>query len=79
MCFYTTFKDQRKKNRERLRRGRAIKYTSGETNMLIALLKTFAFCQFFSAIAQEIADLRGISVEEIKDVTTQNAKRIFNF
>ena len=56
MCFYTTFKDQRKKNRERLRRGRAIKYTSGETNMLTAFLKTFAFCQFFSPIAQEITD-----------------------
>ena len=56
MCFYTTFKDQRKKNRERLRRGRAIKYTLGETNMLIALLKTFAYYQFFSDIAQEITD-----------------------
>ena len=35
--------------------------------------------KYLKYIAQEIADLRAISVEEIKDVTTQNAKRIFNF
>ena len=35
--------------------------------------------KYLKYIAQEIADLRGISAEEIKDVTTQNAKRIFNF
>ena len=33
----------------------------------------------FLYIAQEIADLRGISVQEVKEITTQNAKRIFNF
>ena len=35
--------------------------------------------KYLKYIAQEIADLRGISVEEVKEVTTQNAKRIFKF
>lgn len=35
--------------------------------------------KYLKYIAQEIADLRGISLEEVKNVTTQNAKRIFNF
>lgn len=35
--------------------------------------------KYLKYIAQEIADLRGISIEEVKEITTQNAKRIFNF
>lgn len=35
--------------------------------------------KYLKYIAQEIADLRGISVEQVKEITTQNAKRIFNF
>lgn len=35
--------------------------------------------KYLKYIAQEIADLRGISFEEVKEVTTQNAKRIFDF
>ena len=35
--------------------------------------------KYLKYIAQEIADLRGISVEEVKEITTQNAKRIFKF
>ena len=35
--------------------------------------------KYLKYIAQEIADLRGISTEEVKEITTQNAKRIFKF
>ena len=34
--------------------------------------------KYLKYIAQEIADLRGTSVQEVKEITTQNAKRIFN-
>lgn len=34
---------------------------------------------YLKYIAQEIADLRGISIEEVKKQTTENAERIFNF
>lgn len=39
-------------------------------------LNTPAYLKY---IATEIANLKGISIEEIKEITTQNAKRIFNF
>ena len=39
-------------------------------------LNTPAYLKY---IAQEIANLKEITIEEVKQVTTQNAKRIFNF
>ncbi len=35
--------------------------------------------KYLKYIAQEIANLKNTNVEEIKNITTQNAKRIFNF
>ncbi len=34
---------------------------------------------YLKYVAQEIADIRNIDVEEVKEQTTKNAKRIFNF
>ena len=39
-------------------------------------LNTPAYLKY---IAQEIANLRNTTIDEIKNITTQNAKRIFNF
>ena len=39
-------------------------------------LNTPAYLKY---IAQEIANLKNIPIEEVKDITTKNAKRIFNF
>ena len=35
--------------------------------------------KYLKYIAQEIANLKNTNVEEIKNITTENAKRIFNF
>ena len=34
---------------------------------------------YIKYVAQEIANLRGVSVDEVASVTTQNALKIFNF